>query len=550
MNIDISQIGYRWKGLYSEFLTYSDNDVVYQNGGAYVVRNGVLEAFALGQQEATATGHLLTGGVSVGGFGNMALHSNGAGGVEFRFQDTRNGTLATGLADCYRPGQYRQSRHSMAAFMHDGSMRSWGAADDGQGGAGDAGDISRTSPTRVAFPPFTPRVVKMLIVWDVWYYVDAEGGLWHSGANVQNIAGTGSQNNIPTKINGYGDIASSTKIVDIVGAMDWYDIRQAFAIDDQGRVYGIGSNNNNSQGITGTSPTPRIIPFTIDTPIAKVFCGGGTYGVSAFISREGQMWTAGEDNMSHGPIEYPHQLFHPWGFDKAVKEVTYSESDGHWVAGNQYYRGGTILLENGDLHAYGNNGAQVSHGFGIDYNASIWYNNYADYPPKILSGVAEAVLITGGYERMLARMTDGTVQHTGHDSNGGFGGGGGDRTTWATIGGSALTNVARMKAFGARYGGTAFALRTDGTMVGWGGNSRGAHGVGDNSNKIPEGGDVLLNKTIVDFQVTGNVYDATSDCTLHCLTSDGQVYSCGYGGYGINGDDDSEDTYVPRQIIF
>ena len=66
MNLDISALGYRWRGLYSPYLSYRDGDVVFKEGGAWVMRHGQPQPFALGQQDATLKGHLLTGGVSVG----------------------------------------------------------------------------------------------------------------------------------------------------------------------------------------------------------------------------------------------------------------------------------------------------------------------------------------------------------------------------------------------------------------------------------------------------------------------------------------------------
>ena len=102
MNIDINNLGYRWKGVYSPYLSYLNNDVVYKDGGAYVMRNGVATPFALGQQDAVLAGHVLTGGVSVGGLANMVLHSNGASGMEFRFMGGRNGTIATALMSTER----------------------------------------------------------------------------------------------------------------------------------------------------------------------------------------------------------------------------------------------------------------------------------------------------------------------------------------------------------------------------------------------------------------------------------------------------------------
>ena len=71
MNLDISALGYRWCGIYSPYLSYRDGDVVLKDGGAWVIRHGQPQPFALGQQDAILKGHLLTGGLSVGGIGSM-----------------------------------------------------------------------------------------------------------------------------------------------------------------------------------------------------------------------------------------------------------------------------------------------------------------------------------------------------------------------------------------------------------------------------------------------------------------------------------------------
>ena len=549
MNIDISQLGYRWKGIYSPNLSYANNDVVYKNGGAYVIRNGVPVEFALGQQDAVLRGALATGAGGITGFGNMVLHSNGAGGVEFRFQDTRNGTLAVQLGDTYNPGGYYQSYYGISAIMHDGSVRSWGYQDNGYGGAGDAGDIGRTSPTRAAFPPGTPAIVKIRHCWDHTYYIDAEGGFWHSGINNQFMSCVGAQCNIPTKINGYGDIAADTKIVDVATGNNWYSNRQGFAIDDQGRVYAFGTNNYESQGITGTSEYPRIVPFTIDTPIAKAISSGINYAGSALISREGQLWIAGHIDLgSMGMSSSPHNLFAPWGLDQPVKTVVYTESDDSSTTTSSYYRSMLMLLENGDLYASGING---SSGWGIGATTNAYWDTATTEfvtPPKILSNVKDASTVNGNTARIIALMNDGTIQGTGYDGYGQLGGGG-NTTTWRQISPDLLTNCTMLKFFGAATGGSAYVLRDDGTVVGWGRNQYGVFGVGNDTDG-PAQGPALLDKTVVDFQITGQCYYSTSNQTLHMLTSDGQVFSSGSGIYSVNGDDDSEAAYVPRQIIF
>ena len=45
MNLDISTLGYRWRGLYSPYLSYRDGDVVLKEGGAWVIRHGQPQPF-------------------------------------------------------------------------------------------------------------------------------------------------------------------------------------------------------------------------------------------------------------------------------------------------------------------------------------------------------------------------------------------------------------------------------------------------------------------------------------------------------------------------
>jgi hypothetical protein len=554
MNIDISQIGYRWKGIYSEFLSYAENDVVYKDGGAYVIRNGAPAAFALGQQDATLKGHLLTGGVSAGGFGNMVLHSKGAGGVEFRFQDTKNGTLATQLMDARtgRLGQYLAASYYMTAVMHDGSCRTWGSQTMGRGGAGNSGDIGRTFPARVAFPPGTPPVTSIYNVWATTYYITADGGLWSSGEAASGMTGTNTGDHaIPKKLQGYGDIPSDAKFVKIRGAYGDNSYRQAMFLDDQGRVYCVGTNQYTSLGITGTSAFPRLIPFTESVPIKEMTMQGSLLGASALISREGELYVAGEYNTcgaGGGADVWPHRQWMPWGLDKPVKQVMMSETDAHWIAGYNNYRTQGVVLENGDLYVWGNQGGQFSCGWGVGYNADVWTGS-ALHPYKVLEGVKEYAAVQGGYPKLVALMDDGTVQATG---DGNFSVVTPARNTWAQEGAGILKNGTRLTMYGSQYSASCGILTSDGTVVMWGHDDTGFHGVGDAPAGRPASSakPVMLDKTIIDFQISGYAAVAQPYMTAHFLTSDGQVYSSGSGYYSVNGDDDSENTYVPRQILF
>ncbi len=555
MNLDISALGYRWCGIYSPYLTYRDGDVVFKDGGACAIRHGRPQPFALGQQDAILKGHLLTGGVSVGGIGNMVLHSNGADGVEFRFMADRNGTIATALMNTDRAAaDYHSSNFFMAAVMNDGSVRAWGRAIYGQQGTGNTGDIGRTFPARVAFPPGTPRIVSVTSMWDDTFFIDAEGGLWHAGGNSGYGSPTASANPVPRRVNGVGQLPANAVVKQMITGHDWYGYRMLACLDALGRVYVWGNNQQGSMGLGHTSVVtmPTLVPFTADTQIKAVFLSGGTYAASYLVDTSGRLWVAGESGSTgFGSDQYTHRLFMPWGTEKRVKKVFCSESDAHWATGSQYYRTFGVLLEDGSLYRWGDDSGQTSGIWGTGYTGSIW-TGHPLFPYKVLDGVADAYAISGGYGRTLALMQDGTVRHTGNNNY--QIGGGSDRTTWATIGGDFLTQVTKLRMYGSSYGSSAMALRADGKAVGWGMGGAGQCGNGyADSGNLPNRF-VLIDRPIVDFSRSGTMGCGDGgeyhNGAYHFLTADGQVMSTGHGQYGQTGDDDSDHRFAPSPILF
>lgn len=547
--IDIDALGYRWKGIYSPYIAYKERDVVFKDGGAYVIRAGSPQPFALGQQDAIIKGHLLTGGVSVGGSWGMALHSNGAGGVEFRFMGERNGTVATKLIDTDIGGSYVGHRFGMGAIMNEGAVRFWGQQTNGQGGSGSQ-DINRIMPALAAFPPGTPRIVSMKSAYDGVFFIDASGGLWHTGANTNNAGGTGAEHPIPVKLNGVGDIPAGAKITKVFVGLGWYDYRTFACLDDAGRVYAwSASNRYHCLGFTGVTATPKLVPFTANTPIKDVYLSGGYYPATYFIDAFGCMWTCGQGGLSgHGIDDVAPRLFMPWGENNTVKCVRTNESI-YSSAPADYYRKIAVVLDNGDLYMWGNDSGSINGGWGTGagLGVDLWAEN-ALFPYKVLTGVADCYAFSGGYSRAIALMKDGTVKHTGY--NGFQIGGGADRTSWATIGGTYLQNVTKLRCWGGDYGTAAVALRSDGKAVAWGRNDYGQTGKGHVTDGTGPDGFVLLDKTIIDFQISGYLNASTGNHAFHYLTSEGKVYSVGSSDRQQTQDRPGTSRYTPHQIVF
>lgn len=552
MNLNIDALGYRWKGIYSPYLAYRDGDVVFKDGGAWVIRGGTPQPFALGQQDAILKGHLLTGGVSVGGNFGMVLHANATGSLEFRFMAERNGTIATRLVDTRNGGAYSSSSaYGMSALMNSGDVRAWGDATGGRLGLG-SGAFSRSKPGRVAFAPGMPRIVYAKSQWGETYYLDAEGALWHAGENAENASGTNSANPIPRKLNGLGDLGASTRVVKVFTGYDWYGYRHQGCIDSHGVVYMWGLNNYGccGWGSSGGSLYPRVVPISLLYPMRDAFVSGGNYTATYLIDVHGRLWTAGQGGSSGQNADQNfHVLFMPWGEDKPVKAVRASETDAHWLDGNQYYRRFAVVLENGALYMWGDDSGQTGGGWGTGFTGDIW-PSHALFPYKCLDGVVDAYTISGGYSRSLALMQDGTVKASGH---GGYGINGKttDTTTWQTIGAGYLEGVTKLRHYGSKYGSSAMALRADGKAVGWGAGANGAIGNGQGASSNLPNSFVCLDRPIVDFESSGYVAEA-DDVRLahHFLTADGRVYSTGHGGNFMNGDPLGNHRLTPSQIIF
>jgi alpha-tubulin suppressor-like RCC1 family protein len=554
MNIDIAKLGYRWKGIYSAFLTYVDNDIVYMNGGAYVIKNGLPVAFGLGQRMATGAGQVLTGNVAVSGIPDTALHSNGADSMEFRFMGGRNGVIATKLmsTDRMECSGNNLSNNYMSAIMSDGSVRIWGLKANGQSGTGLYSTEDFSLPSRVAFPPGTPSIKQVVSNWNDTYFLDANGTVWHSGANRSDYMSgrnTVGATGIPTKINGFGDLGVNTVITKIFQSNGYGSSPSMFLLDNLGRVYCWGYNGygNLGNGTITNILVPYLIPFTVTTPIKDIYATGA-YAATFLITTTGIMYTAGETNTSlYTATNREFRPVMPWGFNKTVKQVFGSET---------YYSGGDppgaiasrrygVVLDNGEMWCWGDASGSFADGFGISYTTGVFQGN-AIYPIKVLDGVSFAQA-NAGWQTMMALMTDGTVKWTGYNGQG-IGGANAGRQTWITIGDGFLTGVTKLRMYGYASYSTAVALLNDGRVIVWGYGANGQVGDGYNTTTNYPNKYLLIDKTVVDFEA-GAQFGAGSGA-LYCLTSDGQVMMNGIGTNSASGDPAATSRFAPSPIIF
>ena len=549
LQMNIEALGYLWQGTYSSNNTYTDRDVVFKDGGSYVMRNGAWEPFALGQRDAVTKGHMLTGGTSVGGIDGQALHSNVGDSIEFRYTDDRNGTTVARLMETVQNhrGGYATNRFGMFV-MTDGTVRGIGRADSGQLGDGiTASAQGHWTASRTVFPKGV-KIARVICTWANSFYIDTTGGLWYSGSNDANcMSGRGLTGVVrtPVKLNGFSGIPANAKIVDVHCHYGNTNYPTPMARDDQGRVYVWGYNQTGCAGlgVTGVITTATLIPITATVPMKYAVTNGGYYGASCLIDYNGYAWTCGDNALSYNTTS-SHTVHNRLDLGgRRVKKMFWGEDDQHWVAGQQYDWGAGILFENGDVYIRGVGAGQTGMG----------YSMAGDLPPTgtpFHTGVKDIWVQFGGYQVAIALMNDGTVQARGYQGFNINGANSTDTTTWATIGAGYLTNITKLVINGAQYGSTGAALRSDGQLVVWGGGLAGQAGNGLFTESQMPNSFFLSERPIVDFAFGGFRYEGTHNNVVYALNDLGQVLVSGQGEYSMNGDDDSENTGTPQIVRF
>jgi alpha-tubulin suppressor-like RCC1 family protein len=322
-------------------------------------------------------------------------------------------------------------------------------------------------------------------------------------------------------------------------------------------VYVTGQNALSRMGLGATTVdvnVPRLIPLTETVPMKDMFFASTNNGATWLLSRTGQLYACGEANTSGrgGGNSVIHELWMPWGETNTVKEVVHTTSDQHYVAGAQYPRMTTALLDNGDLYMWGE-ASNSGGGYGTGYVGAVLPSNSALHPYKVNEGVVTATSKSGGYHTSLCLMDDGSIQHSGHSQSSIAPA---NVTTWTTLDPAVFNNGTKLLMQGSQYVATASLLRSDGQLIIWGDGQGGRLGIGFDGDTIWTPGNasypqpIKLEKTVVDFQPVGYSTPDTTSAGMQILTSDGGVYFVGTGNSSVNGDDDGQYSAVPRQIIF
>jgi alpha-tubulin suppressor-like RCC1 family protein len=387
------------------------------------------------------------------------------------------------------------------ALKTDGTVWGWGYNGYGELGDGSSGNF-RLNIVRAGT---LTSVVSIASGDDHSLAVKSDGTIWAFGLNNSGQLGdaTNAQRVTPVQVSGFtGGVA--------VGA----GTAHSFALKSDGSQWAWGSNSNGQLGI-GTLANSLI-------PVASSACASGTFqgaGKSSVASRlsatqnyslavKGDGTVVGSGENTYGQLG---------------DGTTTNRSSAVAAAGLS----GIVGISAGWYHALAvkNDGTVRAWGFGG--NGQLGDGTVISKPTPIqVPGLSGIVAVAAGDRHSLALKSDGTVWSWGSNGNGQLG----DGTQTAR---SSPVQVIQLSGVVGISAGNSFsvALKSDGTVWAWGINGAGQLGDGTNTPKLSP------------VQVAGltGVISITAGPGSHTLAlkSDGTVWGWGYNGYGELGDGSS-----------
>jgi alpha-tubulin suppressor-like RCC1 family protein len=420
------------------------------------------------------------------------------------------------------------------ALKADGTVRSWGADNFGQLGIGTP--ISSPLPVQVAG---IPAISAVAAGFAFTVAVDTGGNVWTWGGNAFGQLGDGTT----------ADRATPKMVPGLVGATA-VAAGEAFviALKSDGTVWTWGSNGSGQLG-TNNSAAQTTSPAQVGGLPKIVAVAAGSYHALA-IASDGSLWVWGYNNDGElGDGTYNNSL---------VPEKNTGISGVIAVDGGQTHS--LAVKSDGTVWAWGNNGnSQLGDGTTTlrltpvqtlnivnatsvaaggfysmartaDGKVWAWGNNYAgnlgtgsetnDVATPVMAQVSGATKIAAGSDFSLAIVNGGALAAWGDNSSGQIG----DNTMMerdAPVSVSAPAGTFIAIAAGDQH---SVALRSDGTVWAWGGDSTGQLGYGTTDNHSTA-------QTVIG--ITGTVVAvAAGGLSSSALTSDGKLWVWGYNSSG------------------
>ena len=448
--------------------------------------------------------------VSAGFYDSFAITQNGdlyswgentngqLGNGSYRQQNTPS--LVIGLSDVKMvAGGFNQT----IALKNDGTVWTWGSNEYGQLGNGING-IS-IIPKQVNS---LNSIVSISCGRDFCIALKDDGTVWSWGQNTSGQLGDGDyiNKNTPVQVNGLSNI----KIIHS-------GFNSTMALKSDGTIYGWGDNFFGQLG-NGTLPfNGQNVPTQVkNLTNVKDFAVGG-YN-SLIIKEDGTTWVSGSN--SEG------QLGNGTSVNGACQVTPVQVPSLTNVMEATTLRATNLVLKNdGSVWAWGaNTSGQIGDGTSVINALPVKNNNISDIKEVVAGG-----------EFSMALNSDGTVWTWGNNTSAQLG--------LDIIGGysykpNIIKNLTNVKKIAAGFD-IGLALKNDGTLWGWGSDTNGEFGTGNN----------YVEKSPIQINGLSDIKDIAAGMSfILILKNDGTVWSLGYNSSGMLGDGTIVNKGTPVQV--
>jgi alpha-tubulin suppressor-like RCC1 family protein len=435
----------------------------------------------------------------------------GDGTTTDKVSPIRGGGTLTSVVDI-GAGQY----HSVAV-RSDGTVWSWGY--NGNGQLGDGTTIQEKLPVQSIL---ISSVIQVAAGESHTLALKSDGTVWAWGYNGYGQLGNGTTTNSSSAV----QVTGLSGVVRIAAGA-----YHSMALKSDGTVWTWGYNGYGELGNGGTTNSTSIV--TVNGLTGAVDIAAGDYH-SLAVKSDGTVWAWG--NNQYGELGDATTT-------NRVSPVQVAQSSGlnfnnlTGVAAGSYYS--AALKNDGTMFAWGHNDyGQLGRGTTTDSTIPFQSSacNLASPPPVSASPLSAR--ITANQTHSLAVKFDGSVWAWGDNTYGELG----DGTTSSRLSPvqAAITGAVTQVSTGWYH---TLALKADRSVWAWGYNAQGEIGDGTtNQRATPTQVNVLTGLTSVTGVAAGQYHSVA-------VKSDGTVWGWGYNAYGQIGDGSTTSRVVPVQAV-